>query len=114
YSLVLAALLGIAAAVLIITLQEIAARKLDATLWVLGATEAEGAVSDMRDRQLKNPDEQTFHDVDYRQLSGYESFRVQKYVTAINTEHRVADFSSNLPQPLPVNVNLVTRALAGE
>jgi hypothetical protein len=40
YSLVLAALLGIAAAVLIVTLQGIAGRKLDATLWVLGATEA--------------------------------------------------------------------------
>src|SRR5262245_27836032 len=87
YSLVLAALLAVAAAVLIITLQGIAERKLDATLWVLGATEAEGAVADMRDRGLRNPDQETVHDVDYRQLPGYEQFQVQKYVTVVDATH---------------------------
>jgi two-component system OmpR family sensor kinase len=114
YSLVLAALLGVAATVLIVTLQGIAERKLDATLWVLGATEAEGAVADMRDRGLRKPDDQTVHDVDYRQLPGYQQFPVQKYVAVVNSEHKVADFSANLPAPLTVNDDLVTQALAGK
>ena len=100
---------------LITTLQGIAERKLDATLWVLGATEAEGAVANMRARALKNPDEQTIRDVDYRQLAGYEKFRVQKYVTVVNAKHQVADFSLNLPnRPLPVDDSLVVRALTGD
>lgn len=114
YSLVLAALLGIAAAVLIVTLQGIAGRKLDSTLWVLGATEAEGMVADLRDRSRLRPDQETVHDVDYRQLPGYQEFPVQKYVTVLTADHRLADFSSNLSEPLPVNDELVTRALAGE
>jgi heavy metal sensor kinase len=114
YSLVLAALLGVAAAVLIVTLQGIAGRKLDATLWVLGATEAEGMVADLQDRRLSTPDYQTVHDVDYRQLPGYQEFPVEKYVTVLKANHQVADFSSNLPAALPVNDELVTLALAGQ
>lgn len=114
YSLVLAALLGIAAAVLIVTLQGIAGRKLDATLWLLGATEAEGTVADMRDRGLSKPDDQTVHDVDYRQLPGYQEYPVEKYVTVLRSDHHVADFSSNLKDPLPVNETLLTRALTGQ
>jgi heavy metal sensor kinase len=114
YSLVLAALLGIAAAVLIATLQGIAGRKLDATLWVLGATEAEGMVADLRDRDKRKPDQETVHDVDYRQLPGYREFPVEKYVTVLTADHQLADFSSNLSGPLPVNDELVTRALARE
>jgi two-component system, OmpR family, sensor kinase len=115
YSLVLAALLGTAAAVLIVTLQRIAERKLDATLWVLGATEAEGTVADMRDRNLRIPDDRTVHDVDYRQLPGYQQFPVQKYVTVVDAGHIVRDFSANLPGgPLPVSDRLLTDALANE
>jgi heavy metal sensor kinase len=115
YSLVLAALLVVAATVLIVTLQGIAERKLDATLWVLGATEAEGAVADMHDRNLRKPDVDTIHDVDYRLLPGYDKFRVQKYVTLVNADRRIADRSANLPGgPLPVNDTLLTRALGGE
>jgi heavy metal sensor kinase len=115
YTLVLAALLAVAAAVLIITLQSIAERKLDATLWILGATEAEGIAARLRDRDLKSPDDLTIRDVDYRDLSGYAEFGVQKYVTVINEAHHVADFSSNLPgRPLPVDDLLVRRALGGE
>jgi len=115
YSSVLASLLVVAAAVLIVTLQGMAERKLDAALWVLGATEAEGASARLRDRGLKSPDELTIHDIDYRDLPGYENFRVQKYITIVSGTHRVADFSLNLPgRPLPVNESLVSRALAGE
>ena len=114
YSLVLAALLGVAAAVLIVTLQGIAGRKLDATLWVLGATEAEGMVADLHDRGIRKADNETVHDVDYRQLPGYKEFPVEKYVTVLKSDHQVADFSSNLTTALPVNENLVTRALAGQ
>lgn len=114
YSLVLATLLGLAAVGLITTLQRIAERKLDATLWVLGATEAEGVVANMRGRGLSEPDEQIIRDVDYRQLPGYENFHIQKYVTVVNEKHQVADFSINLPRPLPVDDSLVVRALNGE
>src|SRR3984893_8084665 len=96
YSLVLAALLGVAAAVLIVTLQGIAVRKLDATLWVLGATEAEGMVADLHVRGIRKADNETVHDVDYRQLPGYKEFPVEKYVTVLKSDHQVADFSSNL------------------
>jgi two-component system OmpR family sensor kinase len=112
---VLAALLCAAAAVLIVTLQVIAERKLDATLWVLGATEAEGTAARLRDRGLSRPDQDTVHDIDYRDLPGYPNFRVEKYVTVVTEAHQVADFSLNLPdRPLPINDRLVSRALAGE
>lgn len=115
YTVVLAALLIIASVVLIITLQKTAERKLDATLWILGSTEAEGVAARLRDRGLQSPDDLTVHDIDYRDIAGYEQFRVQKYVTVINKNHRVADFSLNLPDhPLPVNDTLVSRALNGE
>lgn len=115
YTLVLAALLTIASVVLIITLQRTAERKLDATLWVLGSTEAEGIAARLRDRGLQSPDDLTIHDIDYRDIAGYEQFHVQKYVTVVNEDHGVADFSVNLPDhPLPVNDNLVSRALNGE
>jgi len=115
YTLVLAALLTAASAVLIITLQRAAERKLDATLWILGSTEAEGIAARLRDRGEQNPDDLTVFDVDYRDVAGYEQFRVQKYVTVVNMTRRVTDFSLNLPgRPLPVNDDLVGRAFAGE
>lgn len=116
YILVLAVLLAIAAAFLIITLRREAERKLDATLWVLGATEAEGVAARIRDRNLRRPDDLTVNDVDYRDIAGYDQFQVQKYVTVINAAHEVADFSLNLPNntPLPIKDALVTEALAGE
>lgn len=114
YVLALAALLAIASTVLIFTLQHAAERKLDAALWVLGATEAEGIAARLRDRNLQSPDDLTVHDVDYRDLEGYDQFHVQKYVTVINAGHHVADFSVNLPNvPLPITDALVTRALGG-
>jgi two-component system OmpR family sensor kinase len=115
YVLLLATLLAAAAVFLILILQRIAERKLDATLWVLGATEAEGIAARMRDRQLQSPDDLTINDIDYRNIPGYEQFPVQKYVTVVNAAHRVADFSVNLPSdsPLPINDWLLTRALRG-
>lgn len=68
YTAVLAALLAVAATVLILILQDMAERRLDATLWVLGATEAEGIAARLRDRALARPDELTVSDIDYRTL----------------------------------------------
>lgn len=115
YVLLLATLLAAAAAFLILTLQRIAERKLDATLWILGATEAEGIAARMRDRHLQSPDDLAVNDIDYRDLPGFEQFPVQKYVTVVNAAHRVADFSVNLPpdSPLPFNDALLTVALQG-
>jgi len=116
YVLALAVLLAIAAAVLIFTLQRVAERKLDAALWVLGATEGEGIAARLRDRNLKSPDDLTIQDVDYRDLPGYNQFRLQKYVTVINSAHNVADVSVNIPnnKPLPISDALITRSLTGE
>ena len=115
YTLVLAALLTVASVVLIVTLQRTAERKLDATLWILGSTEAEGIDARLRDRGLRNPDDLTIQDVDYSDIAGYERFSVQKYVTVIDKERKVADSSVNLAgRPLPVNDALLARAFAGE
>lgn len=115
YVSLLATLLAAAAAFLIVTLQRIAERKLDATLWVLGATEAEGIAARLRDRHLQSPDDLAINDIDYRNVPGYKQFPVQKYVTVVNDKRRVADSSVNLPSdsPLPFNDALLTQALQG-
>src|SRR5262249_23331806 len=115
YSLVLAMLLTAAAVVLIYTMSNIAERRLDATLWVLGTSEAEGMVARLRDRNLRRPDDLAVFDVDYPKSSGYEEFRTQKYVTVINGQGRVMDFSVNLPnRPMPINQKLVNLSLDGK
>lgn len=114
YIAVLATLLAGAATLIILILQGMAERRLDATLWVLGATEAEGVVARLRDRGLRAPDDATVSDIDYRMLPGYGAFRIQKYVTVVNREGRVVDFSINLPKPLPISDELVRRAMRGE
>src|SRR5499433_3464531 len=115
YTLVLAMLLTAAAVVLIYTMSKLAQRRLDATLWVLGTTEAEGIVARLRDRNLQKPDDLVVFDVDYPKSSGYEEFQTQKYVTVLNAEGRVIDFSVNLPnRPMPIDQKLVDLALEGK
>ena len=115
YSLVLAMLLTAAAIVLVYTMSNVAQRRLDATLWVLGTSEAEGMVARLRDRNLRRPDDLAVFDVDYPKSSGYEEFRIQKYVTVINAQGRVMDFSVNLPnRPMPINQKLVNLSLDGK
>ncbi len=115
YTVMLSALLIISAAVLFITLQNAAKRKLDATLWLIGSTEAEGTSARLRDRDLTDPDDLTVRDIDIADLSGYDLFRFERYVTVVTETHRVADFSLNLStQPLPFNDDYVNQALAGQ
>jgi two-component system OmpR family sensor kinase len=115
YTLVLAGLLAISAAVLIYTMRNSAERRLDGTLWVLGTSEAEGMVARLSDRNLKKPDDLSVFDVDYPEFSGYEEFRTQKYVTVINADRRVMDFSLNLPsRPMPMSEKLIDLALEGK
>lgn len=115
YTLALSVLLVISAFVLYLTLQNAAARKLDATLWLIGSTEAEGISARLRDRNLSDPDSLTVRDIDVSNLAGYDVFRFQRYVTVITESHRVADFSTNLSiAPLPFDDNLVNQALAGK
>src|SRR5215470_12951603 len=115
YTLVLAMLLTAAAVVLIYNMSNLAERRLDATLWVLGTTEAEGIVARLRDRNLQKPDDLAVFDVDYPKLSGYEEFHTQKYVTVVNAERHVMDFSLNLPnRPMPINDRLISLALDGK
>ena len=64
YTVVLSALLIVSAVVLFITLQNAAKQKLDATLWLIGSTEAEGTSARLRDRGLTNPDDLTVRDID--------------------------------------------------
>jgi heavy metal sensor kinase len=112
---VLAVLLAIASIVLIYTMRKQAERRLDATLWVLGTSEAEGMVARLRDRNLQKPDDLAVFDVDYPKLSGYEEFHTQKYVTVVNAERHVMDFSLNLPnRPMPIDERLISFALDGK
>jgi heavy metal sensor kinase len=115
YTVVLAGLLAIASMVLIYTMRHLAEHRLDATLWVLGTSEAEGMVARLRDRNLQKPDDLAVFDVDYPKLSGYEEFHTQKYVTVVNAERKVMDFSLNLPnRPLPIDEKLIDLALDGK
>ncbi len=97
----LSVLLVISALVLYLTLQDAAERKLDAALWLIGSTEAEGTSTRMRDRGLTDPDELTVRDIDTADLAGYEEFRLERYVTVVTQSYRVADFSLNLPDLVP-------------
>ena len=83
YTLVLSFLLVISAIVLFITLQDAAERKLDAALWLIGSTEAEGTSTRMRDRGLTDPDDLTVRDIDTADLAGYDKFQLQRYVTVV-------------------------------
>ncbi len=115
YTLVLSALLIISALVLFFTLQNAAESKLDATLWLIGSTEAESISARLRDRGLSDPDDLTVRDIDIADLAGYDIFHLQRYVTVVTQSHRVADFSVNLSsQPLPFNDNYVNQALNGQ
>jgi len=115
YTVVLAVLLTAAGVVLMYSMSHLAERRLDGTLWVLGTSEAEGIVARLRDRNLRKPDDLAVFDVDYPKSSGYEEFQTQKYVTVINAEGRVMDFSINLPNgPMPINQKLVDLALEGK
>ena len=112
YSLVLSVLLAVSAIILYVTLQNAAERKLDATLWLIGSTEAEGISARLRDRGITDPDDLTVRDIDIADLVGYDVFRLQRYVTVITQSRRVADSSVNLAsQPLPFSENYVNQAL---
>ena len=112
YSLVLSTLLAVSAGILYGTLENAAAQKLDATLWLIGSTEAESISARLRDRGLSDPDDLTVRDIDIADLVGYDVFRLQRYVTIVTQSHRVADFSVNLSaQPLPYNESFINQAL---
>ena len=114
YTVLLSALLIVSAVVLFFTLQNAAERKLDATLWLIGSTEAEGTSARLRDRGITNPDDLAVRDIDIADLAGYDVFRFERYVTVVTETHGVADFSLNLAsQPLPFNDDYVNEALAG-
>lgn len=115
YTLVLSTLLVVASTFLFVTLQNIAAQKLDATLWLIGATEAEGISARLHDRGISDPDDLTVRDIDIADLPGYEVFHFQRYVTVVSQTRRVADFSTNLASsPLRSNEDLLNRAFEGK
>lgn len=115
YTIVLGLLLTVAAVTFTITLRQYAERRLDAVLWVLGASEAESITSRLRDRSLRDPDELAVHDVDYHHLSGYSEFGAERYVTIVDSTGHVADHSLNLSdRPLPIDSALIRRSLSGE
>jgi two-component system OmpR family sensor kinase len=115
YTVFLSGLLIISAFVLIWILQDVATKKLDATLWLIGSSEAEGISARMRDRGISDPDDLAVRDVNTADLPGYDLFRLQKYVTIVSQSHHVADVSLNLAnQPLPYNDEDVSRALEGQ
>ncbi|HEX8921752.1 MAG TPA: ATP-binding protein [Pyrinomonadaceae bacterium] len=107
-------LLSLMAAGLLYALGRIAEKKFDAALWMVGAAEAENAASNVERRGLERPDDLTISNTRYREVLGYDTGPLEKYVTIIDDMHRAADTTSNLAAPLPVDDKLLARCFAGE
>ncbi len=107
-------LLSLTAVGLLYALGRIAEKKFDAALWMAGAAEAENAAANIERSGLERPDDQTISNTRYREVLGYENGPLEKYVTVIDDMHRVADMTSNLAAPLPVDDQLLARCFAGE
>lgn len=114
YVVTMSLLLVLTATGLLYALDRIAQKKFDTALWMLGAAEAEGIAASMQRRGIKQPDNETVINSRYRELLGYEDGRLEKYVTVVDDTRRVADLTSNLAAPLPVDDALLSRSLAGE
>ncbi|HKC63535.1 MAG TPA: ATP-binding protein, partial [Pyrinomonadaceae bacterium] len=107
-------LLALTATGLLYALSHIAERKFDAALWMVAAAEAENAAANVNQRGIERPDDLTVSNTHYREVLGYDNGPLEKYVTIIDDMRRVADKTDNLTKPLPVDDNLLSRALAGE
>jgi two-component system, OmpR family, sensor kinase len=114
YIATLGCLLALTAAGLIYALDRVAQKKFDAALWMLGATEAENIAARLHTRGLEQPDAETISNTHDGELLGYGHGPLEKYVTVIDDTRRVADYTSNLSAPLPINDALLSRSFAGE
>jgi heavy metal sensor kinase len=114
YVLALAILLALTAAGLLYALNRVAEKKFDAALWMVGATEAENIAASLQRRGIARPDADTVSNTHYRELLGYGEGPLEKYVTVIDDTSRIADYTNNLREPLPVNQELLQRSFAGE
>jgi heavy metal sensor kinase len=107
-------LLALTAAGLIYAMGRVAQKKFDAALWMVGATEAENVAARLQARGVERPDADTVSNVRYRELLGYGEGPLEKYVTVVDDAGRVADYTSNLTAPLPVDRELLARGFSGE
>ncbi|MDQ6651626.1 MAG: ATP-binding protein [Acidobacteriota bacterium] len=114
YVFTLAGLLALTAIGLFYALNRVAQKRFDTALWMLGASEAEGIASNVRQRGIPRPDDQTVNDSPRRELLGFEHGPNEKYVMVVDDTGRIADASANLPTPLRLNRELFDRAMAGE
>ena len=113
YVIVLAGLLALTTTGLSYALNRIAQNRLDTALWMLAAAEGE-IMSNIHQRQLERPHDQTISEIPYRDLLGVERGPIEKYITVVDDLGHVAYRSDNLAAPLPVNKALLDRALSGE
>jgi len=107
-------LLALTATGLLYALDRIAEKKFDTGLWMLGAAEAENIAASLRERGLDRPDNSTVINYQYRKLLRYTNGPLEKYVTIVDNTRHVADFSTNLKAPLPVDATLLERSFSGE
>jgi two-component system OmpR family sensor kinase len=114
YVAVLGCLLALVAMGLLYALNRVAQKKFDAALWMLGAAEAENIAASLSERGIERPDDQTVINSKYRRELGYEDGKLEKYVTVVDDERRVADYSTNLAAPLPFDEASFARSLSGE
>lgn len=114
YLVTLIILLSLTATGLLYALGRIAEKKFDAALWMVAAAEAENAAANVQQRGLERPDELTVSNTRYREVLGYDTGPLEKYVTIIDDQHRVADMTKNLSAPLPFDDRLLARSFAGE
>jgi heavy metal sensor kinase len=95
-------------------LDRMAQKKFDTALWMLGVSEAEAIAATLREHGSQRPNIETLTDSRYAEVLGYKDQRLEKYVTVIDDQQLIADYSSNLAAPLAINHELLTRAQAGE
>lgn len=111
YAASVALLLALSAGALLYTLNRMAEQKFDTALSILGATQTEAIVAEMRRRGLDRPDASvTPAAYAGRSSSGAD---VELYVTVLDEDLRVVARSPNLTTGLPVDPELAASALSG-
>ena len=107
-------LLAVTGVGLVYAMNRMARDRFDSTLWVIGVAESGAIAEGMVERGLEKPDQRAVTNRRYGRLVGVADWPLEKYVTVIDDERRVADVSRNLPSPLPIDGALLERSFAGE
>jgi len=95
-------------------LNRLALDRFDSALWVIGVAEGGAIAERIVEHGLERPDDKAVTNSRFGRLVGVEQWTLEKYVTVIDDERRVADVSSNLDSPLPADAALLEQSFAGQ